>query len=87
LRNSNTSLELLANVARTLVSAASRLVSTLFRTCDTLSKAGVDMSIRTIRKRASILSSRPNICEICGLASLPSAAERFIELHYCQDFV
>ena len=55
------------NVARTLVSAASRLVSTLFRSRDTLSKVTVDMAIGAVRKRASILSSHPNICEICVL--------------------
>jgi hypothetical protein len=54
------------DVARTLVSAASRLISTLFRACDTMSKASVDMSIRVVCKRASIMSSHPNICEICG---------------------
>jgi hypothetical protein len=41
-------------VARTLVSAASRLVSTLFRPCDILSKAGVDRSIRAVCKRATV---------------------------------
>ena len=53
------------DVARTLVSAASRLVSTLFRACDTLSKDGADMSIGAVCKRASIMSARPNIGEIC----------------------
>jgi hypothetical protein len=35
------------------VSAASRLVSTLFPARDTLSKATVDMSIGAVRKRAT----------------------------------
>ena len=33
-----------ASVARTLVSAASRLISTLFRTCDPVSKPGVGLN-------------------------------------------
>jgi hypothetical protein len=49
------------NVARTLVSAASRLVSTLFRACDTESKPGLGVSAGAACKHMSVKFSATRV--------------------------
>ena len=70
----------LTDVARALVRAVSRLISTPCWPRDAVSNRGVGMSADAARKSACATILAPNSCEKCGL-TLPAAAEIPLRRH------